>query len=349
MRKWLLIGMGIVLAVCLLLAGGGWASVASLELDAEPRANEAATAADLAFLHQGVREHRGRILAVLASTERFDGGRRKAGYELTEISRAYWVFVANGYEVDLASPLGGEPPMVLDDGLVEADYAFLNDPTARRKLAGTLPLAKVDPMRYDAVYFVGGKGAMFDFPGNPDIERIVQAIAPRGVVGAVCHGPAALVGLQRPSGQPWLQGKRLTGFSNAEELFLIEDAHEVFPWLLQDEIVRQGGQFVEGPMYLNNIVVDGRLVTGQNPWSTWSVAEAMVEALGHEPVARALTAEEISVQLLAVYHERGLGAATQAKKHSPRSDKRLLVMHALVAAMQWRLGEAWELQRLARY
>lgn len=350
MKRALSIGAGVVLAVCLLVWGGGWIYVSSLELDKQPRVNEAATAADLEFLGEGVREHRGRILAVLASTGRFDGGRRRAGYELTELSRAYWVFTANGYEVDLASPRGGEPPMVLDqDDVTDADYAFLNDPVARRKLAATLPLAEVEPARYDAVYFVGGKGAMVDFPGNRDIARIVQAIAPRGVIGAVCHGPAALVGLRRPSGQFWLQGRRLTGFSNAEELFLIENAREVFPWLLQDEIVRQGGQFVEGPMYLDNTVVDGRLVTGQNPWSTWSVAEAMVEALGHEPVARARTAEEISVQLLSVYHELGLAAAMQAKERSPRSDKRLLVMHALVAAMQWRLGDAWELQRLARY
>lgn len=344
-----LLALGGLLAVGALLAGGGWMYVASLDLDAEPVVNRQATVADLPFMRARVHEHRGRILAVLTSTARFDAGRRRAGYELTELSRAYLVFVANGYEVDIASPAGGQPSMVLDqDDVTDADYAFLNDAAAQRKLAATLPLAQVDPGRYDAVYFVGGKGAMFDFPGNPDIARIVGDIAPRGVVGAVCHGPAALTGLTAGSGRPWLQGRRVTGFSNAEELFIIEDARTMFPWLLQDEMARQGADFVEGPLFLDNTVVDGRLVTGQNPWSTWSVAEAMVEALGHTPVPRAPTREEVSVRLLSIYHQEGLASALAAKAEATHSDKRLLVIHALVAAMQWRLVQAWNLQRLAR-
>lgn len=189
---------------------------------------------------------------------------------------------------------------------------------------------------------------MFDFPGNPDIARIVNEIAPRGVIAAVCHGPAALVGLTGESGRPWLQGRRATGFSNAEELFLMENARAVLPWLLQDEMARQGADFVEGPMYLDNTVVDGRLVTGQNPWSTWSVAEAMVEVLGHAPAPRVPTPAEISVRLLSVYHRDGLAAALAEKASAGRSDKRLLLIHALVAGMQWRLMQALELQRLAR-
>lgn len=342
------LGLGMLLSLCLLLAATAWGYVRSLELDAEPRGNPVATAADLAFVRDGVREPRGRVLAVLTSTARFDQGRRKGGYELTELARAYWVFVANGYEVDLASPRGGTPPQVLDEDLIDADYAFLNDPAAQLKLADTLALSEVDPARYDAVYFVGGKGAMFDFPGNPDIARIVREIHPRGVVGAVCHGPAALLGLSLSPGQPLLRGRRVTGFSNAEELFLIEDARTAFPFLLQDALARQAGNFVEGPMYLDNSVADGRLVTGQNPWSTWSVAEGMVRALGHEPVPREATAEEVSVNLLATFHAEGLAPALAQKAGSPRASKHLLLMHALVAAMQWRVGEAWALQRLAR-
>lgn len=339
-----------LLAIALLLLGlGGWAYVETLDLDAEPRGNAAATVDDLPFVQAGVRERRGRVLAVLTSTARFDQGRRKGGYELTELSRAYWVFVANGYEVDLASPAGGEPPQVLDDGLVDADHAFLNDPQARAKLAATLALADVDPARYDAVYFVGGKGAMFDFPANPHVARILRDIEPRGVIGAVCHGPAALLDVKLSDGRSLLQGRRVTGFSNDEELFLIEQARDVFPFLLQDALERESAGFVEGPMYLDNTVVDGRLVTGQNPWSTWSVAEAMVRALGHVPVPREATREEISVRLLAAYRARGLAPALALKREQPPADKHLLLMHALVAAMQWRLGEAWDLQRLARH
>ncbi len=338
-----------IVGLAILLGAGGWAYVHSLDLDAEPRGKREATANDLAFVRGGVQERRGRILAVLSSTARFDEGRRKAGYELTELSRAYWVFVANGYEVDLASPAGGPPPQVLDDGLVDADYAFLNDPQARAKLAATIPLAEVDASRYDAVYFVGGKGAMFDFPGNPDIARIVADIAPRGVVGAVCHGPAALLGIVQADGRPLLQGRRVTGFTNDEELFLIEEARSVFPFLLQEALEAQAGAFVEGPMYLDNTVVDGPLVTGQNPWSTWSVAEAMVRALGHVPVPRETTREEASVDLLAAYHASGIDHAIALKGQGPEPSKHLLLMHAVVAAMQGRLGAAWDLQRLARH
>ena len=338
----------VLLGAALMLAMAGWGYVESLDLELEPRGNPAATAADLAFVQAGVRERRGRVLAVLSSTARFDRERRKGGYELTELSRAYWVFVANGYEVDLASSRGGRPPQMLDEDLIDADHAFLNDPVARAKLAETIALADVDPSRYDAVYFVGGKGAMFDFPRHADIARIVRAIQPRGVVGAVCHGPAALLDITLDDGRRLLDGRRVTGFTNAEELFLIEDARTAFPFLLQDALAAQSAGFVEGPMYLDNTVVDGRLVTGQNPWSTWSVAEAMVRALGHEPVPRETTREETSARLLATFKREGLAAALAAKADAGPVSKHLLLMHAVVAAMQWRLGEAWELQRLAR-
>lgn len=327
----------------------GWGYVHSLDLDAEPRANPAATAADLAWLPQPAGEPRGRILAVVTSTASFDQERRRGGFELTELARAYWVFVANGYAVDIASPQGGKPPMVLDEDLIEADYAFLNDPLVRGKLDASLALAEVDPTLYAGVYFVGGKGAMFDFPGNPEVARIVRDIHGRGVIGAVCHGPAALVGLPLENGEPFLRKRRVAGFSNAEELFLIEDARAAFPFLLQDRLQSEAGAYVEGPMYLDQTVVDGRLVTGQNPWSTWSVAEAMVRALGSEPVARAQTAEEISVRLLQAYAGQGLNAALSMKRQVPPSSKHLLLMHAVVAAMQWQIGVAWDLQRLARH
>jgi hypothetical protein len=152
------LGLACMLALSFLL---GWGYVHSLHLDQEPQANPRASASDLAFVHPRTTATRGRILAVVSSTSRIGGSGKKAGYELTELSRAYWVFVANGYEVDIASPQGGEPPMVLDDDLIDADYAFLNDPHAQRKLASTLRLKAIDPSAYRAVYFVGGKGAMF--------------------------------------------------------------------------------------------------------------------------------------------------------------------------------------------
>jgi hypothetical protein len=128
----------------------------------------------------------------------------------------------------------------------------------------------------------------------------------------------------------------------------MDDARSALPFMLEDALAAGAGEFVEGPMYLDNTVVDGRLVTGQNPWSTWSVAEAMVRALGHEPVPRRATAEEVAVQLLGTFHAEGIDAALARKAGSAHASKHLLLMHAVVAAMQMELRQAWQLQRLAR-
>ena len=319
-----------------------------LDLDSQPTDDPATRAADLAFLRERA-PPRGRILAVVTSTAQLGDSGRRGGYELTELARAYYTFVANGYEVDIASPRGGEPPMRTDDDMGAADFAFLNDRQARAKLAATVPLADVDASHYDAVFFAGGKGTMFDFPDDRTVARLVGSIYDAGgVVGAVCHGPAALLGVALDDGRPLLAGRSVTGFTNAEELFLIEDARQVFPFLLEDRLRQAGARFVEGPMYLDNTVVDGRLVTGQNPWSTWSVAEAMVRALGHEPVVRERSGEELAVQVLQAYRRQGMDAALALRRRLPGADKRLLLMHALVAAMQGHPGDAWQLQRLAR-
>jgi putative intracellular protease/amidase len=348
MMGWLKrVAAGLVL-LAVLLSVGGYAYLRSLDLDSQPLADPDSTAADLEFLRNGTTESRGKVLMVVTSTERIGSSEKRAGFELTELSRAYYVFVANGYAVDIASPRGGRPPMRKDDELVAADHAFLNDVIAQKKLDNSMRVADVEPGRYAAVYFVGGKGTMFDFPDDPSIQRIVREVYQSGgVVGAVCHGPAALLNVTLDDGSPLLRGRRATGFSNAEELFLIKDARALFPYLLQDKMIQTGAQFVEGPLYLDNTIVDGRLITGQNPWSTWSVAEAMVTALGHAPVAREPTGEELAVQVLDAYHRHGMDAAKRLKATLPQADKRLLLMHAVVAGMQGRWGDAYRLQRLA--
>lgn len=338
-----------VLGAALFLGVAGYLYSLGFKLDSQPLADPKSQSTDLAFVRDGVLERRGRVLAVVTSTAKIGDSGKKAGFELTELSRAYYVFKANGYEVDIASPQGGKPPMRLDDGLVAADHAFLNDLEAKEKLEHSLPLGQANPADYAAVYFVGGKGTMFDFADNADIQRIVSAVYERGgVVGAVCHGPAALLNVRLADGQRLIAGRRLTGFSNAEELFLIKDARQLFPFLLQDQLDKHGARFIEGPMYVDNTIVDGRLVTGQNPWSTWSVAEAMITALGHRPVAREITGEELSVQVLGVYYRHGPSAAALAKAQRRLVDRRVLLMHALVAGMQNRWRDAYYLQRLAR-
>lgn len=290
----------------------------------------------------------GRILAVVSSRATLAHNGRTAGYELTELSRAWAVFVANGYDVDIASPLGGEAPMKLDSELNGHDRAFLADPVATQRREATLKLADVDPSRYDAVYFVGGKGTLWDFADDPDIARIGSAIwAAGGVIAAVCHGPAALLGIRDEHGQPLVDRRRLTGFSNAEEYFLIADAGQVLPYLLEARLRDGGANYQDGPMFLDHTVVDGRLVTGRNPWSTYSVAEATVRALGRTPASRQRTAEERSVEVLAAFHSKGYRAA-QLLRAQGRVDRQLLAMHALIALMQGQLIDAVHLHALAR-
>ena len=335
-------------ATLVLLAAGGYVYYRSLDLDSLPKADPLSKVADVAYLKNAVVTKRGRILAVVSSAARGGPAMKRAGYELTELARAYYVFQTNGYEVDIASPKGGKPPETIDlDDMGQTDYAFLNDPVAQRKVVNSMPLGQVDASQYAAVYFVGGKGAMYDLPDNPDVRRILNAIAQRGVVGAVCHGPAALLGVTLADGKALVAGRRITGFTNEEELFLMKDARTRFGFLLEERAVAEGARFTAGPKYLDNTVVDGRLVTGQNSWSTWSVAEAMITALGHQPVARDRTAEEVSVQLLATYYRDGLSAARAEQVVLPRFDKMLVLMHSLIAAMQWRAADAVNLQRLA--
>jgi putative intracellular protease/amidase len=310
--------------------------------------NPQATRADLEWVAQAKPTPRGRILAVVSSTPRMLDGRGKAGYELTELSRVFWVFEAAGFRVDIASPEGGQAPMVLDDDLVDADYAFINEPRTREAVEQTLRLDALDPADYVAVYVVGGKGAMLDLHRNPVLQQLILAVySGGGVIAAVCHGPAALIDIELEDGTTLLQDRRITGFSNAEERFLMEDPVLRLGFLLEDALSREG-EFVEGPMYLQNVVVDGRIVTGQNPWSTWALAEATVRALGVEPAPRPRSSEESAVGLLHRLQREGFDAARAAKLQSRPVDNRLLLMHGVIAAMRGEYKRMIDLARLAR-
>lgn len=331
-----------------LLALLGWGYYLSFNLDSLARASPATAPADLPYLGQARPAGRGTILMVVSSAARGGPHDRKAGYELTELARAYYVFQANGYQVDIASPRGGNPPARIDpEDMGEYAYAFLNDRHAQARVRASIPLSEADARRYAAVYFVGGKGAMYDFPDNPDIARLVRHIAARGVVGGVCHGPAALLAATQDDGTPFIAGRRVTGFTDEEELFLDPHARTRFSFLLQERARAAGAQFVAATKFTDNTVTDGRLVTGQNPWSTWSSAEAVVAALGHVPVPREPTAEERGVRVLDAYYRAGYEAASTMGDSPGQFDRKLVLMHAAVAAMEWRLGDAFQLQRLA--
>jgi putative intracellular protease/amidase len=311
---------------------------------------------DLPYLTQDIPAYRGKILAVVTSSNVMGKSNKRTGYELTELSRAYYVFMANGFEVDVASSEGGKPAVVIDDDDMGAfDFAFLNDDEAQAKVQNTIALEKVIPDDYVAVYFAGGKGTMFDFPQNKYIQSIVGAYYEQGkVIGAVCHGPAALVNVILSDGSHILDGKLVSSFTNKEELLLTKDARSIFPFLLQDKLIESGAIFNEGNMYLEKISEDGNIITGQNPWSTWAVAEAVIKKLGYEPKARMKTGEENAVMVLNILEDHGYDQAKesisdfQSVKRAP-VNRELIAMHCIVAAMQWDIWKAIKLIGLLRY
>ena len=317
---------------------------------------ENSLAKNLPYLSENVVSKRGKILAIVTSTNTIGSSEKATGYELTELARAYYVFEANGFEVDIASPLGGKPPVIIDDDDMGAyDYAFLNDSIAQYKTSHTIAVEDIDPIEYQAVFFAGGKGAMFDFPDNKAIQSIIREYYQSDkVVGAVCHGPAALVNVVLDNNRPLLENKRVSGFTNEEELLLIPDAETIFPFLLQDKLTAQGAQVDEGTMYLEKISHDNNLITGQNPWSTWILAETMIKQLGYTPKYREITAEENAVQVLSVYYEEGSGKAREVIKEMIVNKKKkvnrvLIAAHSIVAVMKGDIGQFYDMIRLVSY
>ncbi|MEU6712748.1 type 1 glutamine amidotransferase domain-containing protein [Nonomuraea sp. NPDC046802] len=214
-----------------------------------------------------------RILIVLTSHDDL-GGVESTGYYVPEAAHPWDLFQRAGYEVDLASVRGGEPPQ---DGYDPADpvqAAFVALPAAR----DTARLADVDPSRYDAVLYAGGHGTVWDFPGDPDVARVGREVYERGgVISAVCHGPSALVNLTLSDGRHLVAGKRVAAFTNEEEE--LRGVAHVVPFLLADALEERGAKHEPGPNWQPRVVVDGRLVTGQNPASAVPLAEGVLEVL----------------------------------------------------------------------
>ena len=245
---------------------------------------------------------------IVVSGEGKGAGKQRPGYEFDELSQAWLVFKANGLQVEVASPKGGA---------VEADKynpdepfnaALLADAQAMRQLADTKATAAVNASDYAAVYLVGGKGAMFDLPRDQALQQLLATVWDNGgIVAAVCHGPAALAEVRLADGSVLVAGRQLTGFSNEEEAIFGKKWAPQFPWLLEDALRQRGAQWQEAPLMMPKLVVDGRLITGQNPYSTTAVAEAIVRATGRAPVARTPWRDEISMALV----ERLLGGDVQ--------------------------------------
>ncbi|HJE60545.1 MAG TPA: type 1 glutamine amidotransferase domain-containing protein [Nocardiopsis listeri] len=221
-----------------------------------------------------------RILLAVSSHDVLGDTGERTGYSVSEAAHPYNVFTAAGHDVDFVSVKGGEPPAVIFDG-EENDpeiVGFLADEIVRAKLAATRPASQVRSGDYAAILYVGGHGAMWDFPGSTELARISVEIYERGgVVSAVCHGPAGLIDLRLSDGSRLVDGKRVASFTNEEEYSL--DLVEVMPFLLEDRLKEHGALHTKKPRYVSHVVQDGRLITGQNPASAAPLAELVVAEL----------------------------------------------------------------------
>jgi len=249
-----------------------------------------------------------KVLLVVSSEGR-DGGKTRPGFEMGELAQAYSVLRANGLVVDIASPTGGA--VVADRFNQQADHIkpFLADMDAQHLLQNTLRIQDVKAGDHRAIMVIGGKGPMFDLPKDTALQKLLaQHYEGGGVLAAVCHGPAALANVTLADGTALVKGRRMTGFTNEEEASFGEKWTKEFPWLLETRMRESGALWEEAALMMPKLVVDGRLITGQNPSSTTQTAEAIVRSLGGVPVKRKVYREEASMVMV----ERWLAGETQA-------------------------------------
>lgn len=239
-----------------------------------------------------------KILMVVSSYGK-DLGESRPGYEFDEFSQAYLIFKNNGLAIDIASPRGGK--VEADKFNAEKSYnqQVLEDKSAMALLEQTKPTSAVDPFAYDAIYIVGGKGAMFDLPYDPALQDILLNLYHREgtVISSVCHGPASFVNVK--DGDDYIiKDVEITSFCNVEEELFGKKWMPEFPFQLEDKLKARGAIFSQTDFMLSNVAISGKFITGQNPSSTTRSSEAVVKALGIAPVSRTLYQDERSVYLI---------------------------------------------------
>lgn len=222
------------------------------------------------------------ILIVLTSHGQLGDTGKKTGFWLEELAAPYYVLTEAGAKITLASPKGGQPPLdpKSDDSdfQTEATKRFKGDAEAQRALANTQILSTVSANDYDAVFYPGGHGPLWDLCEDPDSIRLIEAMyGAAKPVAAVCHAPAVLRHSKAPDGSPMLAGKSVTGFSNSEEAAV--QLAEVVPFLLEDELKAKGAIYSKGDDWSPYVITDGNLITGQNPASSELAAKALLHNL----------------------------------------------------------------------
>lgn len=223
-----------------------------------------------------------KILIVLTSHDQLGNTGRKTGFWLEELAAPYYVFKDAGAQLVLASPLGGQPPLDPKsnepDFQTEATHRFEADTEANAALSATIKLNAVDISDFDAVFYPGGHGPLWDLAEDKNsISLISAALAHNKPVALVCHAPGALRHVKNPDGSPLVQGKKVTGFTNSEEEAV--GLTKIVPFLVEDELIHNGASYSKGADWLSYVVEDGLLITGQNPASSSEAAKVLLQTL----------------------------------------------------------------------
>jgi putative intracellular protease/amidase len=223
-----------------------------------------------------------KILIVLTSHDQLGNTGKKTGFWLEEFAAPYYVFKDANADITLASPNGGQPPLDPKsdepDFQTEATERFKKDGDAQAALANTLKLSNISPDDYDAVFYPGGHGPLWDLSEDRSSITLIETMYSSGKpVAAVCHAPAVLRHVKTPDGSPLIKGRSVTGFSNTEEDAV--QLSEVVPFLLEDELKAKGANYSKADDWHPYAITDGNLITGQNPASSALVAKAVIEKI----------------------------------------------------------------------
>jgi len=216
-----------------------------------------------------------KILIVVTSCDVTTKG-DKTGIWLEEYTIPYQLFTNEGFKIEVASIKGGEAP--IDPRSNANNEQAESWKQAIGSLKETNKLSSVNPDKYDAVFFPGGHGTMFDLPNNPDINKLLQSFHEKNkVIAAVCHGPACFIGVTLKNGKSLIAGRSVTGFTNEEEI--AAEQVKNMPFLLEDELLKSEAKYIKASEWSDHIEIDDNIITGQNPQSSKSVAEAIIQKL----------------------------------------------------------------------
>lgn len=223
-----------------------------------------------------------KILMILTSHDQLGNTGRKTGFWLEEFAAPYYVFKDAGADIVLASPKGGQPPLDptsdAEDAQTDDTRRFKKDPAAIEALAHTTPLSDVPGKGFDAVFFPGGHGPLWDLAEDKIAIQLIETMFAAGkTVSAVCHAPAVFRHAKTPDGSPLVKGKKVTGFTNTEEDAV--QLSQIVPFLIQDMLESNGGLYQKGEDWQSFVVTDGQLITGQNPASSAAAARAVLAQL----------------------------------------------------------------------